>query len=307
MHNLIGHPPLARPLAGVELGGTKCVCTLATGPKDILDQRIVPTTQPEETLPSILSILREWDEQDGFSALGLASFGPVDINPTSPGYGHVLATPKPGWPDADILGVLAGPFNVPATFDTDVNGAAMAEMLWGSGRGLRDFAYVTVGTGVGVGLIVHGAPTRGIGHSEVGHIRVPRLAGDDFISCCPYHPDCIEGLASGPALSARLNGRALSGIGPDDPVWTPIVDALAGMAHALVCSTGPMRIAMGGGVLAGQPHLLPRINAALLQSLNGYMALPDPDHYIVKPELGGQAGPLGAIALAATALKGALV
>lgn len=307
MHNLIGHPPLARPLAGVELGGTKCVCTLATGPKDILDQRIVPTTQPEETLPAILSILREWGEQDGFSALGLASFGPVDINPASPGYGHVLATPKPGWPDADILGVLAGPFDVPAAFDTDVNGAAMAEMLWGSGRGLRDFAYVTVGTGVGVGLIVHGAPTRGIGHSEVGHIRVPRLAGDDFISCCPYHPDCIEGLASGPALAARLDGRALSDIGPDDPVWTPIVDALASMAHALVCSTGPMRIAMGGGVLSGQPHLLPRINAALLQSLNGYMALPDPDHYIVKPELGGQAGPLGAIALAATALKGALV
>ncbi|WP_311267759.1 ROK family protein [Sphingobium sp. WCS2017Hpa-17] len=307
MNNLPDQPPLARPLAGVELGGTKCICTLATAPDTILDQRTIPTTRPEETLPAILAILREWDNQGGFSALGLASFGPVDINPVSPGYGHVLATPKPGWPDADIVGTLAGGFDVPARFDTDVNGAALAEMLWGSGRGLRDFAYVTVGTGVGVGLIVHGAPTRGIGHSEVGHIRVPRLAGDSFVSTCPYHPDCVEGLAAGPALAARLTGRSLADVGPDDPVWLPVIDALAGMAHALVCSTGPLRIAMGGGVLVGQPHLLPRINAALLESLNGYMVLPDSVPYIVKPELGGQAGPLGAIALAAIALKGALI
>ena len=295
--------PDVLPFAGVELGGTKCVCTLATGPGAIIDQRVVPTTRPEETLPAILAILREWDGQGGFAALGIASFGPVDLNPSSPRYGHVLSTPKPGWPDADIVGTLAGAFAVPAAFDTDVNGAAMAEMLWGSGRGLRDFAYVTVGTGIGVGLIVHGAPTRGIGHSEVGHVRVPRLPGDGFVSRCPYHPDCVEGLASGPALVARLDGRPLDDVGPDDPVWTPIVDALAGMAHALVCSTGPLRIAMGGGVLVGQPHLLPRINAALLDSLNGYMALPDPDRYIVAPELGGQAGPLGTIALAATALS----
>ncbi|WP_420144273.1 ROK family protein [Sphingobium sp.] len=299
--------PSGRPLAGVELGGTKCVCILGTGPDAISDQRVVPTTRPEETLPAILAILREWDEQGGFAALGIASFGPVDLNPQSPRYGHMLATPKPGWPDADIVGTLAGAFDVPAAFDTDVNGAAMAEMRWGSGRGLHDFAYVTVGTGVGVGLIVHGAPTRGIGHSEIGHIRVPRYPGDDVASTCPYHPDCVEGRASGPALGRRLNGRAPADVGPDDPVWAPIVDTLANMAHALVCTTGPMRIAMGGGVLSGQPHLMSRINAALLDSLNGYMPLPDPGHYVVAPALGGQAGPLGAIALAASALTQAMV
>ena len=304
MSDFSHHP---RPLAGVELGGTKCICTLATAPDSILDQRIVPTTRPDDTLPAILAILREWQGQGGFAALGLASFGPVDLDPASSGHGHVLATSKPGWPNADILGMLASTFDVPTAFDTDVNGAAMAEMLWGSGRGLRDFAYVTVGTGVGVGLIVHGAPTRGIGHSEVGHIRVPRFVDDRFVSCCPYHADCVEGLASGPALVARLDGRALKDVGPDDPVWLPIVDSLAGMAHALVCSTGPLRIAMGGGVLVGQPHLLARINTALLDSLNGYMAPPEPGPYIVSPLLGGQAGPLGAIALAATALKGAVI
>ncbi|WP_313330625.1 ROK family protein [Sphingobium yanoikuyae] len=294
-----------RPYAGVELGGTKCVCTLAFGPNAILDQRTVPTTRPEETLPAILAILREWDGQSGFAALGIASFGPVQLHPASPDYGHILATPKPGWSGADIVGMLAGRFAVPAAFDTDVNGAALAEMRWGCGQGMRDFAYVTVGTGIGVGLVVHGAPTRGIGHSEIGHIRLPRLAGDDFSSICPYHTDCVEGLASGPALGARLRGRALADVGPDDPVWIPVVDALAVMAHALVCGTGPMRIAMGGGVLAGQPHLLPRINAALIDSLNGYMNLPQPGPFVVQPKLGGQAGPLGSIALAAEAATGA--
>lgn len=167
---------------------------------------------------------------------------------------------------------------------------------------MRDFAYVTVGTGIGVGLIVHGAPTRGIGHSEIGHIRVPRRAGDAFVSTCPYHADCVEGLASGTALRARLGDRLPSDLSPNDPVWAPIVDALAAMAHALVCSTGPLRIAMGGGVLAGQPHLIDRINSALRDSIAGYMPLPDRDHYVVAPTLGAQAGPMGSIALACAAL-----
>lgn len=291
-----------RPFAGVELGGTKCVCTLAMGPDSILDQRTVPTTRPEETLPAILAILREWDGQGGFAALGIGSFGPVQLNPGAPDYGHMLATPKPGWSGADIVSTLAGAFAVPTAFDTDVNGAALAEMRWGCGQGLRDFAYVTVGTGIGVGLIVHGAPTRGIGHSEIGHIRLPRLAGDDFASICPYHPDCVEGLASGPALVARLGGRSPADVAPGDPVWDPVVDALAVMAHALVCTTGPLRIAMGGGVLVGQPHLISRINAALVDSLNGYMHLPEPGPYVVPPQLAGQAGPLGSIALAVEAL-----
>lgn len=294
-------PSTALPLAGIELGGTKCVCTLAHGPAAILDQRTVPTTQPSETLPAILAILDEWHAEHGFRALGIASFGPIDINPTSPHYGEVLATNKAGWPGADVRRTLAAPFDVPVGFDTDVNGAALAEIRWGCAKGMDDFAYVTVGTGVGVGLVVHGKPTRGISHSEIGHLRVPRLPSDTLESVCSYHPDCIEGLASGTALVARLRGRSVADVGEDDPVWEPIVSALAIMCHDLVCTTGPQRIAIGGGVVSGQPHLLPRIEAALLESLGGYMPLPSDGPYIVAPALGGLAGPLGAIAVAASA------
>lgn len=287
--------------AGVELGGTKCVCTLAYGPDAIVDQRTVPTTTPSETLPAICAILSDWERDHGFAAIGIASFGPLDLDPGSDRYGRITSTNKPGWPGADVRGILSALFSVPVGFDTDVNGAALAEIRWGSGQGLSDFAYVTVGTGVGVGLIVHGRPTRGIGHSELGHIRVPRLPADQVESACSYHDDCVEGLASGPALLARLEGRSPSDLSPDDPVWDPIVHTLAAMCHALVCATGPYRIAMGGGVVSGQPHLLERINAALIDSLAGYMPLPGGGDYVVAPRLGDLAGPLGSIALAANA------
>lgn len=292
----------SQPLAGVELGGTKCVAILAHGPDAILDQRTVPTTSPDETLPALRAILDEWRRGPGFSALGIASFGPLDLMPDSARHGCILATNKPGWPGADVLGRLSEGFVVPTGFDTDVNGAALAEMRWGAGRGLDDFAYVTVGTGVGVGLVVHGHPTRGIGHSEIGHLRVPRLPGDAFDSVCSFHEDCVEGLASGTALKARLGGRAVADVAADDAVWEPIVDALAAMCHALVCTTGPLRIAMGGGVITAQPQLIPSINRALFDSLGGYMPLPA-DDYVVAPELGGLAGPLGAIAVAAAAAE----
>jgi len=287
--------------AGVELGGTKCVCTLAYGPDAIVDQRTVPTTSPSETLPAICAILSDWEQGHGFAAIGIASFGPLDLDPDSDRYGRITSTNKPGWSGADVRGILSALFSVPVGFDTDVNGAALAEIRWGSGQGLSDFAYITVGTGVGVGLIVHGRPTRGIGHSELGHIRVPRLPADQVKSACSYHDDCVEGLASGPALLARLEGRSPSDLSPDDPVWDPIVHTLAAMCHALVCATGPYRIAMGGGVVSGQPHLLERINAALIDSLAGYMPLPGGGDYVVAPRLGDLAGPLGSIALAANA------
>lgn len=289
------------PFAGVELGGTKCVCTLAYGPDAIVDQRTVPTTTPSETLPAIRAILSDWERVHGFAAIGIASFGPLDLDPGSASYGRITSTNKPGWPGADVRGTLSARFSVPVGFDTDVNGAALAEIRWGSGQGLSDFAYVTVGTGVGVGLIVHGQPTRGIGHSELGHIRVPRLIADQVKSACSYHDDCVEGLASGPALLARLEGRPPSQLSPDDPVWNPIVHTLAAMCHALVCATGPYRIAMGGGVVSGQPHLLERVNTALIESLAGYMPLPGDGDYVVPPRLGDLAGPLGSIALAANA------
>lgn len=290
------------PLAGVELGGTKCVVTLARAPEDVLDQVTLPTLAPEETLPAIAAVLADWHARDALAAVGVASFGPVCLDRTSPRYGHVLATNKPGWRDANVLGIVAAPLGLPIGFDTDVNGAALAEIRWGAGRGLDDFAYVTVGTGVGVGLVVHGRPTRGLGHSEIGHIRVPRSPGDESPSACRYHDDCVEGLASGSALRLRLNGRAVEEVTADDPVWDPIVDALAAMCHALVGSTGPLRIAIGGGMPVKQPHLLPRVAARLEASLAGYMELPQ-DGYIVPPALGDRAGPLGAIALALDALE----
>ncbi|TCP37163.1 ROK family protein [Sphingomonas sp. BK235] len=292
------------PLAGVELGGTKCVCTLARSPEEVIDQVTLPTLSPGETLPALAAILRDWHAREPLGGIGIASFGPVCLDRASPRYGHVLATNKPGWRDADVLGTVAAPLGLPTGFDTDVNGAALAEMRWGAGRGLDDFAYVTVGTGVGVGLVVHGRPTRGLGHSELGHIRVPRAAGDTAPSACRYHDDCVEGLASGSALQLRLGTRRVEDVGPDDPIWDPIVDVLAAMCHALVGSTGPLRIAIGGGMPVKQPHLLPRIAARLEASLAGYIELPA-EGYIVPPALGDRAGPLGAIALAIDAVEAA--
>jgi fructokinase len=289
------------PYAGVELGGTKCVCTLAFGPDRVLGQRTVPTTSPADTLPALLAILHDWQRQSGFAALGIASFGPIDLDTRSPRYGQILATNKPRWPGTDVLGTLSAPFAVPVGLDTDVNGAALAEMAWGCGQGMDDFAYVTIGTGIGVGLVVHGHPTRGFAHSEWGHMRVPRLASDDHPSVCSFHDDCVEGLASGSALVSRLAGRGVRELAEDDPVWEPIVEYVAAMAHALVCGAAPRRIAIGGGVLTAQPHLLARIETALEKSLNGYMQLPEGEHYVSRPALGDMAGPLGSIAVAIAA------
>lgn len=287
-------------VAGVELGGTKCVCTLAAGPGRVVEQHRVDTGAPEETLSAIRAVLDRWWRAHGFAALGLASFGPVDLAEASPTWGHVLETSKPGWSGTAVATRLARGFDVPVSFDTDVNGAALAEIAWGAGRGLDDFAYITVGTGVGVGLIVDGRPTRGIGHSELGHLLVPRLPGDDAPSGCPYHADCVEGLASGTALKAVLGDRPVSSIDADHQVWDRVTHAVATLCHALACATGPRRIAIGGGVFARQPHLLARIEPLLRRSLNGYLRLPEDGPYIVAPELGDQAGPLGPIAMALT-------
>jgi len=289
--------------AGVELGGTKCVVILARGPDDVLVRESVPTTTPDETLGAIAVKLERWRAEHGFDALGVASFGPLDLDPNSRAFGHVTSTPKPGWAGTDVLGQLQRAADVPAALDTDVNGAALAEMRWGSGRGFQDFAYVTVGTGVGVGLIANGLPMRGFAHCELGHIRVPRLAGDAFAGSCPFHGDCVEGLAAGPSLVARVGAEHVKGLSPHDPLWNSVAWALAQLCHAIVCAAAPRAIAMGGGVIDKQPHLLDRIESMLIDSLNGYMVLPPPLPYIRAPELGGKAGPLGSIALAMSATQ----
>ena len=279
--------------AGVELGGTKCIALLASGPDQLVARETIATTTPDETLGALAKILAGWRAEEP-RALGIASFGPLDL-----ASGRIAATPKPEWSSVPVRERLQEAIGLPTAFDTDVNGGALAEMRWGVGRGFDDFAYVTVGTGVGVGLIVNGAPTRGFAHCELGHIRVPRLAGDEFPGSCPFHGDCVEGLAAGPSLEARV-GERLADLKADDPVWDSVAWALAQLCHTIVCAAAPRAIALGGGVIDKQPHLLERIDATLVESINGYLELPA-SPYVRAPALGRDAGPLGAIALAMTA------
>ena len=291
-----------RPLiAGIELGGTKCIAILARGPDEIEDRVQLPTTRPEETLSALEAVLDRWS---GYSALGIASFGPVSIDHGSADYGHITSTPKPGWAGQDVGRRLAARAGVPTGFHTDVVGAALAEARWGAARGLSDIAYVTVGTGIGAGLIAGGKPVDGLTASEFGHIRPARVAGDDWIGVCPYHGACVEGLASGPAIKART-GTLGQDLAADDPAWDLVADTLGQLLCTLVLTGVPRRIVMGGGVMVGTDHLFPRVRRAMTRGLAGYVALPevgDAETFVVPPALGGNAGPLGAVVLGAQAL-----
>lgn len=293
-------------LAGVELGGTKCICILAAGPDDIRAEAEIPTALPHDTLRSIEQVLDEWR---GFAALGIASFGPLRLDPGAADWGSIGTTSKRGWSGVALATRLSERFGVPLAIDTDVAGAALAEGRWGASRGLRSHAYVTIGTGIGIGLVIDGRPLHGLGHPEAGHMRVPRLAGDAWPGACPLHGDCVEGLASGGAIEARL-GRSAGTLPPDDPIWPGVVHAIAAMLHNLVLTVAPERIVIGGGVPQRQPHLLPRIAAALVESLAGYgpggRIADTIGTYLVPPALGPHAGPLGAIALAADARGGSV-
>jgi fructokinase len=291
-------------LAGVELGGTKCICILGTGPDDIRARVTVPTLDPDTTLDSIAAVIQKWREQPGPPvALGVASFGPIDLRRDSPTYGCMGATPKRGWANADIAGYFTRRFALPVGITTDVIGAALAEGRWGDAQGLTDYAYITVGTGIGAGLIVAGQSVFGCHHPEVGHARIVRARGDTWPGNCPFHGDCIEGLASGPAIEAR-SGKPAGSLESDSPVWETVVHALAQLNHLLVVTAAPQRILIGGGVMSAQPHLFPQIRRAVLESLNGYLHIPqvlnDIDRFIAPPGLGTLAGPLGALAIAAT-------
>ncbi len=297
-----------RPLlGGVELGGTKCVCLLGTGADDISVRTSVPTgSDPYTTLSRIEEILRNGVALHGpIQALGVACFGPLDLARHSPTFGTITSTVKPGWHNTPVAARLQRAFDVPLGFDTDVNGAALAEGRWGAAAGLADYAYVTVGTGVGVGLVVNGRLAHGFGHPELGHIRIARKAGDGWPGACAYHGDCVEGLASGTAIAARA-GVPAHLIPAQDGVWELAAHALAQLLHTLVLATAPRRILVGGGVIDERPELLPLMRRHLRESLNGYLDLGgltgDLDQYVVAPGLGPLAGPSGALALAADAL-----
>ena len=294
-----------RFLAGIELGGTWCRCVAGTGPGDIRAEEEVPTRDPQSTLAALARILERWQSALGeLAALGLASFGPMELRRDSPGYGRLGAAPKSGWPGIDLRGFFARRFAVPIGLTTDVIGAALAEGRWGAARGLADYAYVTVGTGVGVGLIAGGKAVLGCHHPELGHIRVARLPSDQWRGSCPFHQDCVEGLVSGPAIESRTGSRPAD-IPPDSAVWDAVAHTLTQLAHVLVLAAGPCRIVMGGGVMDGQPHLFPRIRRGLERSIAGYLDLEEltggVDRYIVRPALGTRAGRLGGLAVAAEA------
>jgi fructokinase len=292
---------MATLYGAVEAGGTKFVCAVGTGPDDIRSETRFPTTTPAETLGRTVEFLRTEAGRHGpLAAVGVASFGPVDLAPSSPTYGFITSTPKPGWADADVAGHVSRALGVPVGFDTDVNAAALAERQWGAARGLDTLVYLTVGTGIGGGGIVDGRLMHGLIHPEMGHIHVPHDRADDpFDGVCPYHGDCLEGLASGPAMKARW-GRPAEELPDDHPAWAVEAGYLAHALAIYVCVLSPQRIVLGGGVMES-PQLFPLIRARLVRLLNGYVQAPeivqDIDRYVVPPALGNRAGVLGALAL----------
>jgi fructokinase len=290
-------------LAGIEAGGTKFLCAVGTGPDDLRAQARIPTTTPDRTLAEVRAFLEGARAAHGpFAALGIACFGPVDLDRASPTWGRILATPKAGWSGADVAGALGAALGVPVAFDTDVDGAAVAEGRWGAGRGMDPFVYLTVGTGIGGGAVVHGRPLHGLGHPEMGHLPVPHdRVADPFPGCCPFHGDCLEGVASGTAIAARW-GRPAPELLDRPEVWDLEAAYLGAAVASIVWTLSPRRVIVGGGV-GGVPGLLARVRAAVSARLGGYLVQPavsgDLRDFVVAPALGDQAGVLGALALAA--------
>lgn len=291
----------------VEAGGTKVLCAVGTGAADLVDVTRIDTTTPDETLGAAVDYFRHWQARhDPVDALGIASFGPLDLDPASATYGHLTTTPKAGWAGTDIAGVFERGLGLRVAIDTDVNAAALGEWRHGAAQGLDVVAYITVGTGIGGGAVIHGTPLHGLVHPEMGHVRIPHdLGADPFPGVCPYHGDCLEGLASGPAIAARWDqpGELLPS---DHPAWPVEARYLALALHGIVCTLSPQRIVLGGGVMA-QPGLLPLVRRELVALLGGYVRVPllgpDIDRYVVAPALGTRSGLIGALALAERAAQ----
>jgi fructokinase len=277
---------------------------VASGPGDVRAEVRFPTTTPAETIGRSISFFQEQAAIAPLAAIGIAAFGPVDPNPLSPTFGFITTTPKPGWANADFAGAVGRALGVPVGFDTDVNGAALGEHRWGAAQGLDTFLYLTIGTGVGGGGMVGGRLMHGLIHPEMGHIRMPRPRDDDFPGICPYHGDCFEGLACGPALKARW-GKPAETLPPDHPAWDLEAQTIALGLCNFIFTLSPQRIIIGGGVMA-QEQMFPLVRRKVQTLLAGYVQSPailgdGIDTYIVPPGLGNMAGVLGAIALAQAA------
>ncbi|WP_086315316.1 fructokinase [Enterococcus sp. 7F3_DIV0205] len=276
----------------IEAGGTKFVCAVADEDLQIVDRISLPTTLPEETLNQVFEFFDSYQ----LKALGVGSFGPIDVNQKSSTYGYITSTPKIGWTNMDLLGTLKARFAIPIAWTTDVNAAAYGEIHLGAGKGTQSCIYLTVGTGIGGGAVVNGAVLQGFSHPEMGHITVQRYPNDTLECVCPYHDNCLEGLAAGPALEKRtgIKGQLLE---VAHEAWSIEAFYLAQslMNYTLVLS--PEKIILGGGVMK-QTHLLPKIRESLEQQLGGYVSLPDLEEYIVGCGLGDNSGTMGCLLLA---------
>jgi fructokinase len=286
---------------GIEAGGTKFVCVVASGPNQIADEIRFKTTTPEETLGRAIQFFKPFISSGQINAIGVGCFGPLDVNPESSAYGFITATPKPGWSNTNVLGILRGALGIRVAFDTDVNAAGLGEYKWGVNKGFDPSLYLTIGTGIGGGYIKDGKSLIGLFSLEMGHIRIPHNREvDPFHGNCPFHEDCFEGLASGPAIEKRL-GVAGARIPENDPFWNIEAEYVACALVNYILTLSPKKIVLGGGVMQRQ-FLFQKIRWRVRELLNGYVAskslLEHIDDYIVPPGLGNQSGSLGAIALA---------
>ena len=277
---------------------------MGTGPADIRARLRIPTGAPDTALRQVVAFFRE--QTTPVTAIGIACFGPIDLDPASPTFGFITTTPKPGWAHTNVVKPLHDALGVPVAFDTDVNGAALAEHTWGAARGVDPFVYITVGTGVGGGGMVNGRLLHGLVHPEMGHLRIPHdRARDPFAGACPYHGDCLDGLASGRAMAQRWKAPAEE-LPPDHPAWALEAEYLALGVVGVIAVLSPRRIVIGGGVLQHAP-LLPRVRRRVVELLAGYIRarelLEDADHFIVPPALGADAGVAGGLALAQAAIR----
>jgi len=285
----------------IEAGGTKFVCAIGTGPEKIVDEIRFPTTHPEETINQAINFFKKNSQQGKLQAIGIGSFGPIDLDIRSPKYGYILSTPKNYWENTNIVGMIRKTFNVPMGFDTDVNAAALGEHEWGAARGLSDFIYLTIGTGIGGGGMINGQLLHGLMHPEMGHIAIPHdFAEDPFKGYCPYHGDCFEGLASGPAIKARwkMSPEMLEN---HHQAWNLEAKYIALAVTNYICILSPQRVIIGGGIM-NQKQLLSLIHQQVRKNLNNYIRSPEIlqniEKYVVLPALGNQSGIMGAITLA---------
>lgn len=290
----------------IEAGGTKWVCAVGRDPDTIMSRARIATETPQVTLGGALEFFREATETHGpIDAIGIASFGPVELRRHHPHYGFITTTPKPGWSQTEVAGAFASAFGVPIGFDTDVNGAALGEGRWGAARGLQTYVYVTVGTGIGGGSVVGGAVAPGMVHAEMGHLSVKRLDGDDFPGVCPFHGDCFEGMAAGPAVEARWGQKAET-LSAEDRERAVTIEAhyLGAGFRNIVYALAPERIVFGGGISA-MPGIIDATRRSLVTALGGYPGLPEHEspEFIVRPGLGDNAGIAGAFVLAELAIN----